>query len=103
MNTLLGFPEGNVATAFGNVLRQWRTSRHMSQLTLATESGISTRHLSFLETGRAQPSREMVQLLAGMLDIPLAERNALLVSAGYAPIYGDRGLGAPELEPVRRA
>jgi len=103
MNTLLGFPEGGVAPAFGRLLRQWRTSRHMSQLKLATESGISTRHLSFLETGRAQPSREMVQLLAGMLDVPLAERNMLLVSAGYAPIYGDRPLGAPELEPVRRS
>ena len=78
-------------------------ARHLSQLALATEAGISTRHLSFLETGRAQPSREMVQLLAGMLDVPLGERNALLVSAGYAPVYGDRPLGAPELEPVRRA
>jgi transcriptional regulator with XRE-family HTH domain len=75
----------------------------MSQLALATEAGISTRHLSFLETGRAQPSREMVQLLTGMLDVPLGERNALLVSAGYAPIFGERPLGAPELEPVRRA
>jgi transcriptional regulator with XRE-family HTH domain len=103
MNTLLGFPEGGGAPAFGGLLRQWRTSRHMSQLTLATESGISTRHLSFLETGRAQPSREMVQLLAGMLDVPLGERNALFVSAGYAPVYGQRPLGAPELEPVRRA
>lgn len=103
MNTLLGFPESSGAPTFGGLLRQWRTSRHMSQLTLATESGISTRHLSFLETGRAQPSREMVQLLAGMLDVPLGERNALLVSAGYAPIYGERPLGAPELEPVRRA
>jgi transcriptional regulator with XRE-family HTH domain len=103
MNTLLGFPEGNVATAFGTVLRRWRTARGMSQLTLATEAGISTRHLSFLETGRAQPSREMVQLLAGMLDVPLGDRNALLVSAGYAPAYGERPLSAPELEPVRRA
>ena len=103
MNTLLGFPEGNVATAFGTVLRRWRTARSMSQLTLATEAGISTRHLSFLETGRAQPSREMVQLLAGMLDVPLGDRNALLVSAGYAPAYGERPLSAPELEPVRRA
>jgi transcriptional regulator with XRE-family HTH domain len=75
----------------------------MSQLTLATEAGISTRHLSFLETGRAQPSREMVQLLAGMLDVPLGDRNALLVSAGYAPAFGERPLSAPELEPVRRA
>jgi transcriptional regulator with XRE-family HTH domain len=103
MNTLLGFPEGGVATAFGILLRRWRTARGMSQLTLATEAGISTRHLSFLETGRAQPSREMVQLLAGMLDVPLGDRNALLVSAGYAPAYGERPLSAPDLEPVRRA
>ncbi len=103
MNTLLGFPEGNVGTAFGSLLRRWRAARALSQLTLATEAGISTRHLSFLETGRAQPSREMVQLLAGMLDVPLGDRNALLVSAGYAPAYGERPLTAPELEPVRRA
>src|SRR3954447_24163833 len=103
MNTLLGFPDGYVATAFGTVLRRWRTARGMSQLPLAPEAGISTRHLSFLETGRAQPSREMVQLLAGMLDVPLGDRNALLVTAGYAPAYGERPLSAPELEPVRRA
>src|SRR5213594_3179675 len=103
MNTLLGFPASHATPAFGRLLRQWRDARHMSQLTLATEAGISTRHLSFLETGRAQPSREMVQLLAGMLDVPLGERNALLVSAGYAPVYGQRPLSAPELEPVRRA
>jgi len=100
MNTLLGFLETG---GFGRLLRQWRTTRHKSQLALATDAGISTRHLSFLETGRAQPSREMVQLLAGMLDVPLGERNALLISAGYAPLYGQRPLGAPELEPVRRA
>jgi transcriptional regulator with XRE-family HTH domain len=100
MNTLLGFPATH---GFGHLLRQWRMTRHMSQLALATDAGISARHLSFLETGRAQPSREMVQLLAGMLDVPLGERNALLMSAGYAPIYGERPLGAPELEPVRRA
>ena len=103
MNTLLGFPDGASAPAFGRLLRQWRSTRHLSQLALATEAGISTRHLSFLETGRAQPSREMVQLLAGMLAVPLGERNTLLVSAGYAPMYGDPVLGAPELEPVRRA
>src|SRR5262245_4865122 len=99
MKTLLGFPQTDT---FGRLLRRWRTTRHMSQLTLATEAGISTRHLSFLETGRAQPSREMVQLLTGMLDVPRGERNALLVSAGYAPVYADPPLGAPELEPVRR-
>src|SRR5437588_11680007 len=103
MNTLLGFPGGSATPAFGQRLRQWRVTRHMSQLALATEAGISTRHLSFLETGRAQPSREMVQLLAGMLDVPFGDRNALLVAAGYAPVYGERPLGAPELEPVRRA
>jgi transcriptional regulator with XRE-family HTH domain len=102
MNTLLGFPEGGVP-AFGRMLRQWRDARHMSQLALATEAGISTRHLSFLETGRAQPSREMVQLLSGMLDVPFADRNTLLVAAGYAPAYGDRPLGAPDLAPVRHA
>src|SRR5262249_30158074 len=100
MNTRLGFPQTDT---FGRLLRHWRTTRHLSQLSLATEAGISTRHLSFLETGRAQPSREMVQLLTGMLDVPSGERNAILVSAGYAPVYDEQPLGAPELEPVRRA
>ena len=103
MNTLLGFPEGNVGTSFGKLLRRWRDARGMSQLTLATEAGISTRHVSFLETGRAQPSREMVLRLGGVLDVPLRDRNALLLGAGYAPAYGERPLTAPELEPVRRA
>lgn len=101
MNTLLGGEPGN--QAFGALLRRWRTSRRMTQLELATEAGISSRHLSFLETGRAQPSRDMVQLLAGMLDVPLAERNALLVGAGYAPVYGARPLSSSEFEHVRRA
>lgn len=74
---------------FGTLLRQWRTTRHLSQLALATDAGISTRHLSFLETGRALPSREMVQLLSGQLGVPAADRNALLVAAGYAPLYED--------------
>ena len=102
MNTLLGFPEGAVP-AYGRMLREWRARARMSQLSLATEAGISTRHLSFLETGRAQPSREMVQLLAGMLDVPFGERNAMLVAAGYAPAYSERPIVAPELAPVRRA
>lgn len=100
MNTLLGGEPGNLA--FGTLLRHWRTSRRLTQLDLANEAGVSARHLSFLETGRAQPSREMVQLLAGMLDVPLAERNSLLVGAGYAPAYGARPLEAPEFEHVRR-
>jgi len=101
MNTLLGGQPGSMT--FGNLLRHWRTNRRLTQLDLATEAGISARHLSFLETGRAQPSREMVQLLAAMLDVPLADRNALLVGAGYAPVYGQRPLEAPEFEHVRRA
>jgi transcriptional regulator with XRE-family HTH domain len=100
MNTLLGEP-GNLT--FGTLLRHWRGARRLSQLRLACEAGISARHLSFLETGRARPSREMVQLLAEMLDVPLSERNALLVGAGYAPVFGERPLSAPELTPVRRA
>ena len=100
MNTLLGQPAN---PTFATLLRQWRTARRLTQLGLATDAGISSRHLSFLETGRSQPSREMVQLLAGMLDVPLSDRNAMLVGAGYAPVYGERPLGAPELEHVRRA
>lgn len=75
----------------------------MSQLALAVEAEISGRHLCFLETGRAQPSREMVHLLSGVLDVPLGDRNAMLVAAGYAPAYGERALMAPELDHVRRA
>ena len=88
---------------FGALLRQWRSLRRVSQLALATEAEISSRHLSFLETGRAQPSRDMVRRLAHVLDVPLSGQNALLVAAGYAPIYGERELSAPELEHVRRA
>jgi transcriptional regulator with XRE-family HTH domain len=75
----------------------------MSQLALAAEAEVSARHLCFLETGRAQPSREMVQLLAGVLDVGLSDRNAMLLAAGYAPAYAERGLDAPELAHVRRA
>lgn len=74
---------------FGTLLRGWRSTRRLSQLALATDAGISARHLSFLETGRAHPSREMVQLLSGMLGLPAGDRNALLVAAGYAPIYDE--------------
>ena len=98
--------KGMVETAiptFGDVLRRWRLARRMSQLTLATEAEISARHLSFLETGRARPSREMVLLLAGVLDVPLREQNILLTAAGFAPVYRETPLGAPELQQVRRA
>lgn len=96
-------PAAQPRRSFGSLLRHWRLVRRVSQLVLATEADISGRHLSFLETGRAQPSREMVQLLATALDVPLAEQNNLLVAAGYAPIYGARGLSAPELDHVRHA
>ena len=74
----------------GDHLRQWRQRRRLSQLDLALDAEISTKHLSFLETGRAQPSREMVLRLAEELDVPLRERNVLLVSAGYAPVFPQR-------------
>jgi transcriptional regulator with XRE-family HTH domain len=88
---------------FGRLLRQWRAVRGVSQLGLAVEAGTSTRHLSFMETGRSRPSREMVLRLAEALDVPLRERNALLGAAGFAAIYRESDLDAPELEPLRRA
>src|SRR5882724_8033842 len=87
----------------GTLLRDWRRRRRMSQLDLALEAGVSTRHLSFIETGRARPSAEMVLQLADELDVPLRERNQLLLSAGYAPAYAQRDLDAPEMGPVREA
>jgi transcriptional regulator with XRE-family HTH domain len=87
----------------GNLLRDWRRRRRMSQLDLACEAEISTRHLSFLETGRSLPSREMVLRLAEQLQIPLRERNALLVAAGYAPTFRERPLEDPTLQAARNA
>ena len=75
----------------------------MSQLELSLAAQVSSRHLSYVETGRSQPSREMVLRLADALDIPLRARNALLVAAGYAPLYFETGLGAPEMAQLRRA
>ena len=89
--------------AFGDHLRDWRQRRRLSQLDLAQEAEISTRHLSFVETGRSVPSREMVLRLAERLDVPLRERNALLVAAGYAPMYRERPLDDPALAPARQA
>jgi transcriptional regulator with XRE-family HTH domain len=87
----------------GALLQHWRRARQLSQLALATEAEVSPRHLSFLETGRAQPSREMVLRLAGVLDVPLRERNALLLAAGFAPVYAESPLEAPALAAVRGA
>ena len=88
---------------FGEHLRHWRQHRRLSQLDLASEADISTRHLSFVETGRASPSREMVLRLSERLDIPLRERNTLLVAAGFAPMYRERALDDPALASARQA
>lgn len=87
----------------GQLLREWRARRNLSQFQLASGAAVSTRHLSFIETGRARPSREMVLHLADRLDVPLRERNRLLVAAGFAPAYGERALDSDEMAPVRQA
>lgn len=86
----------------GELLRHWRQRRRLSQLDLAGEVEISTRHLSFLETGRSRPSREMLLRLAEWLDVPLRERNAMLLAAGYAPVFPERPLADPSMEAARR-
>jgi transcriptional regulator with XRE-family HTH domain len=86
---------------FGALLRQWRVARRLSQLELSAATGVSTRHLSFLETSRAQPSRQIVLFLAEQLDVPLRDRNELLMSAGFAPSYGARQLDDPAMGAVR--
>ncbi|MNZ42681.1 anaerobic benzoate catabolism transcriptional regulator [compost metagenome] len=87
----------------GVLLRQWRQRRRLSQLDLACDAEISTRHLSFVETGRAHPSREMLLHLAEQLEIPLRERNRLLTAAGYAPLFSQRDLADPALDAARQA
>jgi transcriptional regulator with XRE-family HTH domain len=87
----------------GDLIREWRQRRRLSQMALALETGVSPRHVSFLETGRSTPSREMVLRLAERLDVPLRDRNTLLAAAGYAPLFPERGLDAPEMMAVREA
>ncbi len=87
----------------GDLLREWRQRRRMSQLVLATEAQISSRHLSFVESGRAVPSREMILRLAERLEVPLRARNALFVAAGYAPLFRERPLDDPQLSAARHA
>jgi len=87
----------------GSLLRDWRQRRRLSQLDLALEAGVSARHVSFVETGRSRPSAEMVLHLAEQLEVPLRDRNQLLLAAGYAPVYGQRGLDEPDMGPVREA
>lgn len=104
---MAGYPEAmeaaRVHPGFGSLLREWRRRRSVSQLELSLDSDISARHLSFMETGRSKPSREMVVRLAETLAVPLRERNTLLLAAGYAPLYAERALEAAEMEPVRSA
>jgi transcriptional regulator with XRE-family HTH domain len=87
----------------GALLREWRQRRNLSQLEVAMRSAVSARHLSFIETGRARPSREMVLHLAERLDVPLRERNHLLLAAGFAPVFAERSLDEDEMAPVRAA
>ncbi len=87
----------------GALLREWRAARRLSQLDLALDAGVSARHLSFVETGKARPSRELVEKLADTLAMPLRERNVLLVAAGYAPKYPETALATPMMAQVRRA
>jgi transcriptional regulator with XRE-family HTH domain len=87
----------------GELLRGWRERRRLSQLDLALEAGVSARHLSFVETGRSRPSEQMLLHLAEQLQVPLRDRNGLLLAAGYAPAYPERPLDAPEMQPVRDA
>ncbi|HYB29816.1 MAG TPA: helix-turn-helix transcriptional regulator [Solirubrobacteraceae bacterium] len=101
-DTALAQPQAH-RVSIGELLRDWRRRRSLSQLELALEADVSSRHVSFLETGRARPSREMVLRLAEHLDIPLRERNRLLLAAGYAPLYVERSLEEPEMAPVHRA
>jgi transcriptional regulator with XRE-family HTH domain len=96
-------PTMATAATIGDHLREWRRRRRMSQLDLAVDAEISTRHLSFVESGRSQPSREMLLHLAERLDVPLRDRNMLLVSAGYAPVFAERAIGDPALAPARKA
>jgi transcriptional regulator with XRE-family HTH domain len=103
MATQLAIPQPAKPAHIGGHLREWRLRRHLSQLDLASEAEISARHLSCVETGRAAPSRDMVLRLAERLDVPLRERNVLLVSAGFAPAFPNRTLDDPALIAARRA
>jgi transcriptional regulator with XRE-family HTH domain len=90
-------------STFGELLRSWRMARGASQFELGMEAGVSARHISFIETGRAKPSQDMVIILATVLDVPLRERNLLLYAAGYAPLYSETSLDDPQMAQVRRA
>ncbi|HEU4544186.1 MAG TPA: helix-turn-helix domain-containing protein [Jiangellaceae bacterium] len=90
-----------VTTGVGPMLRQWRERRRLSQLDLAIAADVSARHVSFIETGRSRPSEEMILRLAEQLNVPMRDRNILLLAAGYAPAYPETGLDAPTMAPLR--
>src|SRR4051812_38691962 len=92
-----------VHSGVGPLLRDWRRRRRRSQMDLALDAGVSARHVSFVESGRSRPSAEMVVRLAEQLEVPLRDRNELLLAAGYAPLYGERPLDDPDMTPVREA
>src|SRR5438309_10607217 len=91
------------ASSAGTLLRQWRDVRGKSQLDLSFDAGVSQKHISFVESGRSTPSRQMLLDLAQALDVPLRERNDLLIAAGYAPVYPDHALDAPGMDSISKA
>jgi transcriptional regulator with XRE-family HTH domain len=93
----------HLVSSFGMLLKQWRSKRGISQLELSLTSQVSQRHISFLESGRSKPSREMVLALADILDVPLRQQNLLLTTAGFAPIHTETDLAAPEMSMIRKA
>ena len=93
----------NQSATVGDLLREWRGRRRFSQLDLASEAQVSTRHLSFVESGRSTPSRDFLMKLAEPLDLPLRERNRLLLAGGYAPMHGERDISAPDMAMARLA
>ncbi|HEY7254882.1 MAG TPA: helix-turn-helix transcriptional regulator [Methylomirabilota bacterium] len=103
MKTAAASTKTTKASPVGRLIKHWRERRRLSQLSLAVDAEISTRHLSFIETGRAQPSRDMVLLLARALEVPPRGRNDLLTAAGFAPVYRETPLDSPEMADVRRA
>jgi transcriptional regulator with XRE-family HTH domain len=103
MNDIDGRAGAGYFNDFASALRYWRTRRGVSQLRLSADSGVSQRHLSFLESGRSQPSRDLILKLGIALDVPLRQRNAMLLAAGFAPAYQERSLSDPELASVIQA
>ncbi|HEY2478034.1 MAG TPA: helix-turn-helix transcriptional regulator [Solirubrobacterales bacterium] len=95
--------EAQPQSEIGSVLRHWRESKHLTQLDVALDAGVSARHLSFVETGRSRPGREALLRILEQLGVPFRERNRLLLAAGYAPAYPERALDDPDLAPVRDA